>query len=673
MAKLTWIIFAFCVISCSAHFGFGRRNAGINRRRIIKPTQRVVNHVPNRFENKQEEKKCYTLARRPFYMSRLVQYPCQRRQPGVPVLRWFMGPMGPICVSYVREPVYRYYKVPLCCPGYMADKNGKCSIARQRFSEPRRQTNDNMMRMASNMRQAMFMRAQKDITRRRAKFFMNMRDNMNKRRTNVVERPRKPFMMPKMMQSQRPKFPQMMNMFNMRRQNMSPPRMTVPRFNRPTPPMPHPVQQPPVSGRIIKIIRRIPFNPFMPRNMFTPRNPMPQQRKSIQKPPVPTVVLSGRSSTSPVVRMKKLHPQMPPFLQFSAPRIQQSFKPPQRANIEFQPSGFSEASSNQQPKEGFHDHTGHNHDHSHDEFSGDKAPRNSQVPSEIQADLPSEPVQMPELVVEQAPTVTLQESCISKLEAAVKSCLKKSNIDVPDVMSAFEPFNDDKSRVLCEAEDTIFDCISDAIKDCDQADDGAIARDMLLETAKTVQNMCELRKTNVAQSSPSQVSEGDTVATVENVDDIPTEVKGAPEPASNEEITIIEDTPKETNPSAQAVKEAIQHEVHVQEIRMKEYLLPILVGSGVGFMVLVLLLSLVICCCCKRRFKRKMKMAKELEKPPLKDGIYTIGIAPPRYEVNGIPPLYYEEAKGEKITSRSPAVLEGADKGEEATAEGTQM
>ena len=42
-------------------------------------------------------------------------------------------------------------------------------------------------------------------------------------------------------------------------------------------------------------------------------------------------------------------------------------------------------------------------------------------------------------------------------------------------------------------------------------------------------------------------------------------------------------------------------------------------------------------------------------------GIYTIGVPPPVYEVKGIPPVYYEEAKGEKITSGSPSVLEGSD------------
>ena len=65
------------------------------------------------------------------------------------------------------------------------------------------------------------------------------------------------------------------------------------------------------------------------------------------------------------------------------------------------------------------------------------------------------------------------------------------------------------------------------------------------------------------------------------------------------------------------MQEAIKHEVHVQEVEMREYYLPIVIGSGVGFIILVLTLSLVICCCCKRKLKRKLKMAKEAEKPPL--------------------------------------------------------
>ena len=53
----------------------------------------------------------------------------------------------------------------------------------------------------------------------------------------------------------------------------------------------------------------------------------------------------------------------------------------------------------------------------------------------------------------------------------------------------------------------------------------------------------------------------------------------------------------------------------------------------------------------------------------LLSGIYTIGVPPPIYEVKGIPPMYYEEAKGEKITSGSPSVLEGSEISGEVVAE----
>lgn len=90
-------------------------------------------------------------------------------------------------------------------------------------------------------------------------------------------------------------------------------------------------------------------------------------------------------------------------------------------------------------------------------------------------------------------------------------------------------------------------------------------------------------------------------------------------PATPEKkITVIEDKPVQAQ-SVESVKEAIQHGVHVQEMRMKEYLLPILLGAGVGFILLVLCVSLLVCCCCKRKLKKKMKMAKEMEKSS-KDG-----------------------------------------------------
>ncbi|XP_045196496.2 uncharacterized protein LOC123551546 isoform X2 [Mercenaria mercenaria] len=669
MAKLTWIIFGIFVVCCSAHFGIDRNGQQFLQRQKSNPFNRTPQSFLSSLGVNPEDRKCFTLARRQFYISRLVHYPCNRQRPGVPVLRWFMGQFGPTCVSYYREPVYRYYRIPVCCPGYAMDRNGKCSIKTTRLTNNSGRNNGEMMSVASKMRQAMWHRAKQDMERRRAMFFMNMRDN---RRNN---RP----MMPPRMQLRRPPMSPMFNMYN-RQQMPTPPKVAFLRFNRPTlprPPMPHPVQQPPLSGRMVRIIKRkiIPLFPFIRRN--------DRRLDRIRPPMVPRVVLSGRISALPMNGMREFHPPMP-----SLPRIEPPFQPFMN-NEHSQENGQRNPDFGQQPRDyqpdGFHDPHDQRHDQHHDQHHPETHGFHEPFPGEsrmtpedaMQVDLPNEPVQMPDLVVEQAPTNNMnQDSCIVKLESAVKTCLKQNNIDVPDVMSAFEPFNDDKSRVLCEAEDAIFNCITETLKDCKEGNDANIARDMLLETAQTVQSMCEMRQANVASGDtpPPQeenVQGADTVATVENVDDIPTDVNAAPTP-DKEQITIIEDSPAVADtPSAQAVKEAIQHEVHVQEMRMKEYLLPILVGAGVGFMVLVLFMSLLICCCCKRKLRKKMKMAKEMEKPPLQDGIYTIGIAPPTYETNGIPPMYYEEAKGEKITSRSSAVLEGSEALDEA--EGVKM
>lgn len=231
----------------------------------------------------------------------------------------------------------------------------------------------------------------------------------------------------------------------------------------------------------------------------------------------------------------------------------------------------------------------------------------------MQVDLPNDPVRMPDLIVEEGPmnqgTVQENQSCIVALESAVKSCLKKNKIDVPDVMTAFEPFNDDMSRVLCEKEEVIFTCINTALKECAGSSDETTARGMLEETTATVRDMCTMREMSVEAKDPAAVlatiegkkpllgSESKTVtdtktqdtgAVIDTVQDVP---KKEPAPENKEILTSAA--------AKEMMKQAIKHEVHVQEVEMREYYLPILIGSGVGFVILVLVLSLVICCCCK--------------------------------------------------------------------------
>lgn len=245
-----------------------------------------------------------------------------------------------------------------------------------------------MMSIASKMRQAMWLRAKEDMERRRAKFFMNMRNN---RRNNM--RDNMPFMMHRM-QLRRPPMTHMFNMYN-REQITNQPRVAFLRFNRPTPPMPHPVQQPPLSGRMVKIIKRkiMPLLPFMQRNNF----PMSDGRNTWRPPMVPRIVLSNRAGVSPMNRMREFHPPMPQLPRIVIPRIQAPFQPLMN-NPEENFSNNPEAQQPQPdgyPTDGFHGH----HDHFHGPQEGQMTPDNI-----MQVDLPIEPVQMPNLVVEQTPT-----------------------------------------------------------------------------------------------------------------------------------------------------------------------------------------------------------------------------------------------------------------------------
>ncbi|XP_052239436.1 uncharacterized protein LOC127850447 isoform X2 [Dreissena polymorpha] len=768
MAKITLLIFGIVVASCSAQFGFNRNERFQERQQFPLPQRQtplpflhpfVANQrqqqQPLRLEPRWDqmqsvepfgglsppsatEKKCFTLARRPFFMTRIVQYPCDRRTPGMQVVRSFMGPMGPICMSYIREPVFRYFKIPVCCPGYI-DQREKCfpinnmgpMVPRIPQQQPERQqepqmppvhNHERMMNMASMMRQAMVHRAQKDMARRRAMLLIDMR-NRNQQQQQQYFMPQQQRDQPEPEMRMMPHMPQgpppmsrMFHMYNIHRnmmeqrrqeqqqQQQPQPRIAFLRFpSHSTPPMPHPVKQPPLNGgRFISLIRR-PFNPQSPFPFVTrPSLPAPPMynlmNMNMNTPPmimnaspmrriIPRIVLSTRTTIIPLAKLREFNTNIQNApTQEAAPVMKYTQTPDQSASQEQTPYEALSKKDDKfptipepKPQDSMFQADGFQGVYPH--FGGgpdSEAFQETSTDGFQDVELPQMPVEMPDLIMEQAPPNTLnQESCIVQLESAVKTCLKDNGIDVPDVMSAFEPFNEDKSRLLCASEDAIFKCISDALQKCGQKNDVSLARDMLLETAQTVKSMCDLREANVPEVRPDTASPAASTAdtSVENVDALPTDVKLAAiaekpqvKSATPEKIMAVKSTAHtEDAPAPEAaaidhhVQEAIQHEVHVQEVRIKEYLVPILLGAGVGFIALVLVVSLIVCCCCKRRLNKKMKIAKECEKPPLQDAIFTIGIAPPTYETHGIPPMYYEEAKGVKITAGSPAVVAGTD------------
>jgi hypothetical protein len=161
--------------------------------------------------------------------------------------------------------------------------------------------------------------------------------------------------------------------------------------------MPHPVQQPPVNGRLIKIIKRkfIPLIPFMRGPSF----PTPENR--MRPPFVPRAVLSVRTSVTPMTGMQEFHPPMPSFQpQIAAPRMQFSpfMNTPDYPQETFTQSPQEEQGTTDFQPDGFHDH--------HEPDFHVPHPKELQMTSDnvMQVDLPNEPVQMPDLVVEQAPS-----------------------------------------------------------------------------------------------------------------------------------------------------------------------------------------------------------------------------------------------------------------------------
>ena len=287
------------------------------------------------------------------------------------------------------------------------------------------------MSTASQMTQAMWQKAKLDMDRRRAMFLMNMRDN---RRDNV--RNDMPLMTPRM-QLRRPPMSPVFNVFNRPQPMPNQPRVAFLKFNRPTssvPPMPHPVQQPPLSGRMIKIIRRriIPILPFVQRNDF----PMSDRPDSMRPPMVPRVILSARVSNLPMNRMREFHPPPIPSLPRIEPNFQPSFMNNNYPDENVQQTPDSQQDEGQFQPDGFHDqHHGHQHGETNEIYV--PMPGESQMPAEnaMQVDLPNEPVQMPDLVVEQAPTNN------SKLSFSVlQHVLSSYNKNIPRFVACLDKF-----------------------------------------------------------------------------------------------------------------------------------------------------------------------------------------------------------------------------------------
>lgn len=133
------------------------------------------------------------------------------------------------------------------------------------------------------------------------------------------------------------------------------------------------------------------------------------------------------------------------------------------------------------------------------------------------------------------------------------------------------------------------------------------------------------------------------------------EIKEAIEEAKKDE-TVVMDVSKVFDTTVEKHMHAHPHVQHVHDEITHEYYLPLLIGTAIGVAAIFCLLLAILCICCRRRIKKKIYVEREPEKPKLFEGIYTIGVPPPVYEVNGIPPLSYEEVRGIKITGSPSSV-----------------
>lgn len=261
---------------------------------------------------------------------------------------------------------------------------------------------EQMMSMAAKMRQAMWMKAKKDMNRRRAMFLMSM--TAANRRQDMI----KPKFSPKRSSIVPLYFMYKMHQKMMKKRRQQQPKVAFLRFHKPSPPIPHPVSQPPLSGRFINLIknRLNPKSPF--KFMFRPPMAPPPLFNLIKgpRPLIPKIILSARSSVIPFSRMREFHPPMP-----GAPEMSR-IEPPNFHDVTGPEDNFPMIPDSQvqdpidQATDGFQGDLGQEFGQFpvNDGFQAPTA-QEGEMPADgiMQVDLPSKPVEMPELIVEQAP------------------------------------------------------------------------------------------------------------------------------------------------------------------------------------------------------------------------------------------------------------------------------
>ncbi|XP_076077543.1 uncharacterized protein LOC143048009 isoform X3 [Mytilus galloprovincialis] len=555
-------------------------------------TKQSMVQVP---ENK-DENKCMALLRRTVIRKELLTYPCFHPVPGVVPVVAHQTSMGLVCRGYTNSPSTQYIRLPTCCPGSQPDKNGQC-VRRNDVTMP--ETNQ-----IQHQDQPHGPKRLEDLEEYPASYEKKRQQTMNK----VLSQPK------------------------------------------------HWAPHPMIMRRIDAILKQ--------RQHFL-RQMQKDRTNPTHKSLTPASLMNGLFPEGP---HRHLGPQEPK----SVPEI---------------PRQSEQAVNDHQHQKPMHQHRNHqmHHDMAH-------AFHSSLHKHNIPHEHDKQGVHPP-------------PECFSQYMTVVKKCFQEANIQIPLDHNMFNVnYNYDG---VCQNREMIIACIFNHLAPCNSPQEQHLVKATIGHTVDEMNRFCQIGQINGIEErmggrddripmDPDHLEQpmdnlGPVPEPVQEVPIIPEdhhaislgqhtlnldahkeqqaqidEYQGSLPEAPVPE-TIIEKqsdvTISEHKDSQNVIGGAHahihdddkdhEHDVHMMELQEEQYYLPILIGTAIGVAGIFVLLLAIFCICYRRRLQKKVYLQKETEKPKLFD-VYTIGVPPPVYEVNGIPPISYEEAKGEKFTG-SPA------------------
>ncbi|KAJ8315250.1 hypothetical protein KUTeg_007400 [Tegillarca granosa] len=645
----------------------------------------------------EEVNRCTALVRRTSIERQLVSYPCFRPVPGITPVVAHQSPAGLVCKGYTSVPATNYYRVKMCCPGWSHDQQGRCVIrgGRQlivqksilpkksldqltKYPASYEDRRNKMLQLLQPFLAPLFQQQQQqspatwdDMAASRGQWEEMARnsqswENIMRQRMQEVVRQRAIMRQQYIRHMQEQMFRQIQMALNNRLVpfSMSAQLMTrIPNLNRQV----HVLRRPQQTSRapdnlVSPPVQRQPFHPHtqMPQ---IPVKPFPQIPNIEQRPGFPN-------------HLHQMNHGHPPMMMHQGPRPQT-------------------------PMMMGHHHPGQHH-----------VPQIPALPNNLHrgfpgVQLPQIPIEMPPVSVQPGPNSPFgPPQCFDNYNTVVKKCYGESGAALPNGNNMFSEMAYELKQV-CIQRNSIIDCIQQHFPRCHHPQEQMMIRGSFETTITELHGMCEMHNidpedksmqidnTNNNIEDLSQTNEGtiETRFTGDAIQDnqhettpepvkpevvpIKTETKTEEKPKHNTEsvktdkdvkakqkVKQIEE-PKKEESSIEKNKLSAQraHDIMVEELEQEvhHHYLPLLIGTAVAIGAIVILLITLVCLCCRRRMKKKIYIEKEPEKPKLLDGIYTIGVPPPIYEVNGIPPLSYEEAKGLKISGTPTSTRKNMD------------